>query len=143
MPNPYLIIAAIGTLLVSFVAGGVLGWHEKSVRVPALLEAQQTIDQKACEQVQLVTKGANDALQKNNDVIRARLRALRVLHPATCVRVSGATDIQNGGGEHAGQNGNGVSSDWLRGYAAEAEHYRTEVMVCTDFLKAERALPQN
>lgn len=141
--NPYLIIASIGALLVSLLGGGAIGWHEEKIRVPAILEAQKTTDQTACEAAQQLTKDANDALQKDHDVIAAHLNALLVQHPAACVPVSGSANLPNGGFKYAGQNGSGLNTDWLRGYAAEAESYRREVIICTQFLTEERAAPQN
>jgi hypothetical protein len=136
--NPYLILGAVGALLVSFLGGGFLGWHERAVRVPAELVEQQTVDTKACDQVQLLTKRANNDLQKNNGVITRKLAALRLQHPAACVPVAGASNLPAGGQQHAGQDGGSVSADTLRGYAAEAETYRSELTVCTQFLAQER-----
>lgn len=138
--NPYLILGAVGALLVSFLGGGMLGWHERAIRVPEELEAQQTTDQQACAKSQQLTKDANDVLQKDRDTIAARLNALRLQHPPACVRVAKPAVIPASGAEHAGQDGagTGISSDWLREYAAEAEGYRSQVSVCVDFLKKER-----
>lgn len=138
--NPYVVLGFVGVLLVSFSGGGLLGWHEKAIRVPAMLESQQTIDQQACAKVQQLTKDANDVLQKDRDGIAAKLAALRVQHPSTCVRVASSSNLPAGGGQHAGQDGNGLNSGWLRDYAAEAEQYRAEVMVCTEFLANERQI---
>ena len=135
--NPYVIIGSLGALLVSFLGGAALGWHEKSIRVPALLEAQKTEDAKECKKKQAKTKEAQSALQKKYDAIAAKLAATQ-LQPATCVVVTRPSDLPSGGAEHAGQNGSGISSDWLRGYAAEAERYRSERIVCEDFLNSER-----
>jgi hypothetical protein len=143
--NPYVILGVIGALLVSFIGGGVLGWHEKSIRVPALLEAQQTTDQQACAKVQLVTKEANDDLQKDRDGIAAKL-ALSLQQPPTYVPVARATHVCASGVKHAGQDAassdTGISSGWLLSYAAEAETYRSELTVCSDFLAAERTQPK-
>lgn len=139
MINPYLIIAAIGALLVSFISGGVLGWHEKAIRVPALLEAQQTTDQKECTKAQQLTKEANNVLQKNRDSIARKLAALRLQHPSTCVRVSSPSELPVSGDGHAGQNGSGLSTDWLREYAADAESNRKSIIECMDFVARERA----
>lgn len=136
--NPYLILVAIGALLVSFAGGGLLGWHERTVRVPAELTAQQDVDAKECQQAQQLTKGANDALQKNRDAIAAQLNTYKLRHPATCVRVTGTADNPSGGAEHAGSDGASVNTGFLRDYAAQAEQYRAEVSVCNEFLSSER-----
>lgn len=136
--NPYLALAAIGALLVSFAGGGLLGWHERSIRVPEELTKQQDVDEKECQQVQQLTKGANDALQKDRDAIAAQLTSYKLRQPATCVRPTGTSDPINSGAEHAGNNGAGIATDWLLDYAAKAEEYRSQLIVCMDFLHSER-----
>lgn len=140
--NPYLIIGLIGAYLVSFVAGGAIGWHEKSVRVPALLEAQQTTDKEQCAKAQKITKDANDALTKSRNTIAANLSTYKLQHPSTCVSVAPSTSVPASGGQYAGANGKGLSSDWLREYASIAETYRSQFTVCTQFLDQERSLQQ-
>lgn len=136
--NPYIIIAAIGALLVSFSSGGLLGWHEKAVRVPAELTAQQNVDAKECQQAQQLTKGANDALQKDIDDIAAQLRTYKLRSPPACVRVAGTADNPSGGAEHAASDGTSINTGFLRDYAAKCEEYRSEVSVCSSFLASER-----
>lgn len=136
--NPYLIIAALGALLVSFAGGGLLGWHERGIRVPAELTEQQDVDAKECQQAQQLTKGANDALQKDRDAISVQLDTYKLLHPPTCVRVTGTPNNPIGGTEHATADGESINTGFLRDYAAKCEEYRGEVIVCRDFLTAER-----
>lgn len=136
--NPYLMLGAIGALLVSFAGGGLLGWHERSVRVPEELIEQQNVDAKECQKAQQLTKGANDALQKNRDTIAAQLDAYKLQHPPTCVRVTGTANVPGSRPEHAGSDGEGINSGFLRDYAAKAEEYRSEVNICAGFLQAER-----
>ena len=140
--NPWVILGIVGALLVSFTSGGVLGWHEKSIRVPAELMAQQDLDTKACTKAQQLTKDANDALQKSHDVIAAKLKSLKLQHPSTCVHPASSSRVSGSGPVNAGQDGSGtpgINTDWLRGYAAECENYRAEVTECSTFLKQERA----
>jgi hypothetical protein len=136
--NQYLIAGVIAGLLVAFLGGIGLGWHERAIRVPAELEAQQTADQKTCSEAQQLTKDANDELQKDRDTIAANLSAYKLRVPASCVRVSSRPKLPSTGTKHAGSNGAGLSSDWLRTYAATAETYRSELGVCIDFLHQER-----
>lgn len=136
--NPYLALAAIGALLVSFAGGGILGWHERTVRVPAELTEQQGVDAKECQQAQQLTKGANDALQKDRDTIAAQLNAYQLLHPPTCVRLTGPANNSSGGAEHAAGDGESINTGFLRSYAAKCEEYRGQVKVCSDFLVSER-----
>lgn len=124
-------------IAVAFAAGGWIGWHERFLREPAMIEAQKTADVAECKAAQIITKEANNALQKNRDAIIKRLTALK-LQPASCMPVSGSAELRGSGREHAGQNGGGLSSDWLRDYAGECELYRSEVIACIDFLKKER-----
>lgn len=137
--NPYFILGAVGALLACFIAGGATGWHEKAIRVSALLEAQQAADQQTCAKAQQITKEAQNALQKDHDDIAAKLAALKLRHPGTCVPVPGKTQLPASGGKHAGQDGAGVSTDWLRDYAAESETYRASLVICEKVLDDERA----
>ena len=141
LPTPQKIGLAAAAALAILITGFCVGWHEKALRVPALLEAQKAEDVNACTQAQQTTKEANDALQKDRDDIAARLASLKLQHPAACVPVACKAHIPARGDEHAGQDGAGfgLNTDWLRDYAAEAELYRSQLMVCTTFLDQERA----
>ena len=139
--NPYLIIGALVAVIVAFIVGGVVGYEYRAGKVPAELLAQQNTDVSECQKVQQVTKVENDKLQKDRDDIAAQL-ALSLRQPSTCVRVASSPVIPSSGSKHADHNGNGLNSSWLRQFAATCESYRTEVMVCTDFLAQERAIPQ-
>lgn len=135
-----LIIAFIVTIIVSLGGGGIVGWHERAVRVPAELTAQMNTDQANCEKAQQVTKDANDALQKDHDSIAAKLRSLKLQHNSTVVvPVTSGANLSGRGNQHAGQNGNALSTDTLRDYAAEAEQYRSQFVVCKGVLDQERA----
>lgn len=136
--NQYIIYALIALGL--FTAGGATGWHEKALRVPALLEEQKTADNKQCETDKQTTKEATDALQKNRDDLAQRLGALKLQHPATCVAVTGAPDLQHRGNRSAGHNG--LSSDWLYTFAADqCSNYWRQLKVCDKFLDDERKQP--
>lgn len=124
-------------------AGAALSWLIGSAYVShvekewaAKVEAQKTADAAQCNNDKQITKEANDALQKDRDTIARRLAALKLQAPAACVPVTGTANLYGGGPEHAGQNG--ISSDWLREYAAEAETYRSEVITCIKFINQER-----
>lgn len=137
--NQYTILGFAGALLVSFLLGGALGWHEMAVRVPAKLDAQQSADAAVCQKSQQLTKDTNDALHKSRDDIASKLAALKLQHTSACVRPSSSPRLPNGGEQHAGQNGAGVNTDWLRDYAAEAELYRQSLSDCAGFVAKERA----
>ena len=125
-------VAIIAWLLHSVDVNHINAKHE------AALIAQRVEDQKQCDMDKNLTKEANDALQKDRDTIAARLNSLLMQHPAGCVMpVPHSSQLPSSGkGKHAGQNGGraGVSTDWLREFAAECEGYRTEVEACTKFV---------
>lgn len=137
--NPYIIIGLIAAFILNSGVSGFVGWHERAIRVPAELAAQKDTDTKACDKAQAVTKGENDALQKNRDVIAHKLASYKLQHP-TCVSVTSSPNLPGSGPEHAGHDGTGLSSDWLNDFAATCEGYRSTLMVCTDFVKKEREL---
>lgn len=136
--TPLQIYIAIGSLLASLLGGGIIGWHERALRVPAELTAQVNTDHLACEASQKLTKDANDALQKDRDTIARKLAALKLQHPSTGLHVASSSNIPTSGAGHAGQNGTVISADSLRDYAAEAEQYRAQFLVCSQLLDAER-----
>jgi hypothetical protein len=135
----YVIVFA---LLGCLILGAVGGYYFCKSGIPAQLTDQQTTDKKECEAAQQITKDANDALQKSRDSISSQLDALRLQHPTTCVRVTGRADVSGAGNKYAAANGNGLSSDWLRAFAAQCESYRSEINVCVDFLAQERQVIQ-
>ncbi len=128
---------AIGAFIISY------GLHDLDVsRLEYVHRTEMAKLQKdmvaACESQKKLTQEANDALQTTNEAIAAKLAAAKRLHPAHCVAIAGNLAIDSGGGpEHAGLHG--ISSDWLRDYAARCELYRSEVIVLNDFGHGERA----
>ena len=139
--NPYLIIGGLAGVILAFIVGGVLGYEYRAGKVPAELLAQQSVDVTACQKVQKLTEDANDQLTKDRDAIAVQL-ANSLRQPSTCVRVASSPVIPSSGAKYAKHDGNGISSSWLRQFAATCESYRTEVSVCQDFLAQERAIPQ-
>ena len=106
----------------------VLSWRSDAHKLPGV-EAALT----SCNEGKLLTKETNDALQKDRDRIARRLAdAKRV--PKTCVLVSGRTDPVGVGAEHAGRDGKGISGEWLLGYAATCETYRSERIRLESFI---------
>lgn len=106
---------------------------------------QQAADKKLCDSQKSITKEANDALQKDRDHISDRLNTLLMQHPSACVMPVSSKPKLSGSksAKHAGSNGaspHGISTDWLRGYAAECEGYRTEVMVCKKYFNEVESL---
>jgi hypothetical protein len=105
----------------------------------AAIEDQKMADAKQCAAEKQITKEANNALQKDRDDITARLTALKLQHPATCVSVTRSPDVQHRQRRPVGRNG--VSSDWLYTYAAEqCSNYWRQLKVCDKFLDDERKI---
>lgn len=139
--NPYIAGGIALALLAVFLGGVGLGWHEKAIRVPALLTAQQNVDQQACIQFADETKRSNDALQKDRDDIAGKLAQLKLQHPAACLHVASPANVPSGRPLNARPDGNPdktISTDALRDYAAIAEQYRSGLLVCMEFLQTER-----
>ncbi len=120
------------------VGGYVTHQWDKSALESALAE-QKTALIEECEKNKAITKGANDALQKDRDAIAAKLIASKQLHPAKCVPITRNAITPISGGRPAGQNGEGISSDWLRDFAAEdCATYRSQRMILEKFIQDER-----
>lgn len=124
---------AAGALLVLLIGGLahiVDVDHIEKKQATALID-QQASDKRVCDSDKAITKESNDALQKDHDAIAARLTKL-MQQPAACVPVSQPAQLCiTGKTGHAKQNG--ISSSWLRSFAAECEGYRRELNTCIDF----------
>ena len=104
--------------------------------VQALTEQRATLEAQ-CTADKAVTERANNDLQADYAAIARKLAHAQRLRPSRCVvPTADATVPPSGGGEHAGQNG--ISTGWLREFAAECEAYRAERMTLESFLDAER-----
>lgn len=134
--NQYLIAGVLAGLLAAFLGGIGLGWHERSLRVPAEMAAQQDIDAKECYKFQKLTQDTNNDLQKQRDDIANELTALRLRQPTACVHTTGKAKSSNSG--ETGHVANNVSSDWLLNFAATCEIYRRAVATIDKFLDEER-----
>lgn len=133
--------AAIGWLL--HVADVDILKHRQAVALADL--NNQLVAQ--CERDKAITKEANDDLQRQKDIISNRLNdALRV-QPSLCIvpQPAHAADTAASGAKHAGQNGRGINSSWLRRYAAECETYRQQRLTLEKFIdevwKDQSAIP--
>lgn len=99
----------------------------------AALAKQKTDLEAMCTADQAITKGKNDALQTDLDIVRRKLADAKRVQPATCVvPLAGKTNVGEIHGGYAGQNG--ISSDWLRDYGAECESIRRTLNSCTGFV---------
>ncbi len=119
-------LIGIGIAIVAvFLSGWTVNGYRWQVKLETAVEAQKQADEKQCKDDQAITKGANDDLQTKYDAIARKLAAAKRVQPAKCVLpLTGKADIGSGGNGYAGQNG--ISTDWLRDYAAECETYRSQ-----------------
>lgn len=120
-----------------FFAGDKYRATEDKIRLATALDYQENELHAQCDKEKAVTKEANDALQKNMDTITAERDKLKRVHPATCIlSVTRQAKLPAVHGKHAGQDG--ISSDWLRDYAATCEEIRQTAVTCEKFIDDER-----
>lgn len=127
-------LAAIGAIIVVIAAIWITHRLDEA-ETQDQLNSQKSVDQRACDKAQEITKGANDALQKDRDVINQRLNAMLV-RPAACVPIRQVTHMARSGKQLSGSAG--LSSGWLYGYAADCEKARTTALTCEKFVNDER-----
>lgn len=104
--------------------------HEKA------LSDQKSALTEQCDKDKAITKGAQDALQRNYDSIAARLARFKRMQLASCVPVSSSPNDSGSGNGHAGAHG--ISTGFLLDFAAECETYRSTVIVLDKFIADER-----
>ncbi len=110
-PFRWYLLAAL-MVATSLMTWRVLGWREDAGKLAS------------CQESATKLKETNDALQTSRDIIASRLADAKRVRPA-CIPIKQPNTFQ-AGAEHAGENGTGISSEWLLEYAAEAELYRSE-----------------
>lgn len=99
------------------------------------MAAQKDQLEKQCADDAAITKGKNDELQTNLDAVSRERDRLKRVQPARCIiPSSGKADVAGVRQEHATGNGIGISSDWLRDYAATCEQIRLSFQTCTGFV---------
>lgn len=110
---------------IGFAVGFALCWLIHMVILSDVDSAHRTAmaDQKValdnqCAADAAITKGRNDALQRDFNSVASKLADAKRLHPSTCLvpTPSGEADIPDVQRGHAGQNG--IGTDWLRDYGA-------------------------
>lgn len=89
-------------------------------------------EQEKCAAMQRVTEEANNELSKKYSDIQRKLIASKRMSTAKCVLPANAPNSPTNRPEYAGQNG--LSTDWLREYAAECEQYRSERTTLETFI---------
>lgn len=100
------------------------------------LDKQKTDLTASCNADKQITTKVDNALQNDITDINGKLTSSLMLQPSCVTPVSPASNNATGGPEHAGLHG--ISSQWLRQYAATAETYRAKVKACQTFLSEER-----
>ncbi len=124
-------IGAAGAFALSFLLHTVdVAWIEARHRTE-LVNLETSLKEK-CESDKQITKDANDGLQKQIGIIAGKLAASKRLRATCIVPVTGKDNPAAAGGKHAGQNG--ISSDWLRDYAADCETYRQQRITLESFI---------
>ncbi len=98
------------------------------------LKQQKTQLEKTCADDKATTERGQHELQTRYDDITGKLAAAKRMQPSRCVvpTITGTAHAPAVGPEHAGQNG--ISSDWLRDYAAECESYRSDRIALEKFI---------
>lgn len=104
----------------------------------AALEAQSKSLNDACEKDKALTKDANDGLQKQYSIINTRRDVIDGVLLPNCTAYVPAYSSKPvaAGQQHAGQHG--LSTKWLKHYAAQCETYRQERVALEAFISAER-----
>lgn len=120
---------ALIAVAVAFIAGGYLGWHEKGLRISAILSSQAQAHAEACTKAQNITKEKNDELVSARNRIASNLERYKRLHPSSCIYLAIDGKLQPSEGQYAGVHG--INTDTLRDYAALCETYRSELIVCS------------
>ena len=121
------ILAALTTAILAYGLHTISMSFAEHGKASALAE-QHDLLTKSCNDQQTRTKEANDALQQTAADISSKLASYKRLHPSACVMPGkGKAQPSAGGSGHA--DGDGISSDWLREYAAQCEAYRQERII--------------
>ena len=125
----------------AFLFGYTLGKKAEHLESIKAITAQKIASENHCQALQNITTGIDNGLQKNLDDINGRLIS-GVMRDNACIMplaVNPASASPAGGPKHAGQNG--IQTQWLRQYAAEAEIYRVKLAACQQMLIQERDQP--
>ncbi len=119
----------------AFLVAFSLGWYVHSriaeSHLKRALQAQEEALVAQCQEDKAITKGTNDALQKDRDDLAKRVAALKLQRPAKCVPVTGEAKLPIGGRGYAGTY---ISSDWLYDFGGECEGYRSQLKSCIKFI---------
>lgn len=96
------------------------------------LKKQLVSDDAKCAQDKQVTEDSQHDLQKRFNDISAKLNAHKLQPMPKCIiPATKSVSTAGSGPGHASQNG--ISTDWLRSYAAECEQYRQERIALEEF----------
>lgn len=118
------------------------GWAARGDR--AAIEQETALTRQAaglqaqCSAEKRITQEVSHDYQDKIAGLRRQLADLKRVRPSMCVTVTGADaatgrDAAAGGGQPAGPDG--VRSEFLYDFAAEAEEYRLRLIACQDFVR--------
>ena len=133
-----LIAIAAATLAMIVLVWKVDQWRNKASQLDEVKSALSSAIAK-CEADKRITKEANDALQKSSDDISMRFASARVQFNSACMPVTNTSFTSSGRIKHAGGNDKGLRSEWLLGYSATCETYRSQRMILEKFIADERS----
>ena len=126
------IIFTVGTIVGWNVSGWISDWETS-----AKLMKQASAMTLQCDNATKRTKDANDELQKNYARIRNRLAADRLRGSKCTIPLGSEALAILARAGYAGHDG--ISTDWLREYAAQCEIYRSERIVLEKFIDDQSA----
>ena len=119
----------IASILCLLALWKVSQWRDKARELDGVKSALSS-----CEASKIVTKEANDALQRDRDIIAAKLASARRVQPRCVPVASGQPNALKAGAEHARPYARGIRTEWLLDYAAQCETYRSERIVLEKFI---------
>lgn len=120
------------SLTAAFICGKIVSIYYEG-RLQREVAAAIAAEQAACAAAQKITEEANSELAKKyNDTRRKLDAAKRMSAVPKCLLPTHTPNTATDGGEHARQNG--ISTDWLREYAAECRNYQVERGVLETFI---------
>lgn len=104
-------------------------WQEK---LDGVIQKQVEFDHAQCETDKQITEDAQNDLQKRLNAVSRKLAVYRLQPKARCIMpVTKQAGAPSAGAGYAGADG--ISTNWLRSYAAECEQYRQERLTLEAF----------
>jgi len=134
------LIIVAGLISGIFYAGYRSGTSSEKEESAKALILQKTADKTECDRSKQITAGIDNGLQNNLNNINGRLSSGLLIEKPICTGVQlpfgAGSNPSASGTKYAGPNG--LSTGWLKQYAATAETYRVKLMACQSLLIEER-----